>query len=116
MSKCVEAYVQEAGRAGRDGELAYCTMYISQEDMQRTRYFANQLPVSRADSSGGTVTEERKASARAKLASFEKLVEYCTSVDPPCRQASLSAALGDVLEPGFKCGNCDVCHDKGKVG
>jgi hypothetical protein len=114
MSKCVEAYVQEAGRAGRDGELAHCTMYISQEDMKRTRYFAQQLPTPRAGTDGA-VTEERKASAKAKLASFEKLVDYCTSVDPPCRQATLSGALGDVLAAGFKCGNCDVCHDKGKV-
>eukprot|EP00035_Acanthoeca_spectabilis_P014808 m.289506 g.289506 ORF g.289506 m.289506 type:complete len:88 (+) comp16227_c3_seq1:1525-1788(+) len=56
MSKCIEAYVQEAGRAGRDGKLSHCTMYISEEDMSRTKFFAQQ-----SSENGKATKEARKA-------------------------------------------------------
>lgn len=100
--------MQEAGRAGRDGKLSHCTMYISEDDMSRTKFFATQ-------SSNPISSKEARAAKEAKVKSFETLVKYCTDANPKCRQTMLMQGLGDVVDPEFKCNNCDVCTDMSKV-
>ena len=39
LPKCMEAYVQEVGRAGRDGRVAYCHMFLNENDFHLERSF-----------------------------------------------------------------------------
>lgn len=40
MPKSIENYVQEIGRAGRDGRTAYCHLFLAKEDYVKHRSFA----------------------------------------------------------------------------
>lgn len=45
----LEAYYQEAGRAGRDGKKAFAVLLFSKSDLDRRRYFLENSILSRAD-------------------------------------------------------------------
>ena len=41
MPRSIEAYVQEVGRAGRDGRDAYCHVFLDEADHRRLRSLAH---------------------------------------------------------------------------
>ena len=92
LPKSVEAYYQETGRAGRDGELAEAWMIYGLQDVVRLR---QMLDESEAD-------EQHKRIERTKL---DALLGWCEVTT--CRRATLLRYFGD--EPPATCGNCDVC-------
>jgi ATP-dependent DNA helicase RecQ len=87
----VEAYYQEIGRAGRDGEPARATMLFSMADVMMRRRMIAQ---------GGAPETHR----RAELARLRALVDYAESTT--CRRVALLAHFGEASEP---CGACDIC-------
>ena len=92
LPKSVEAYYQETGRAGRDGEPAEAWMVYGLQDVVRLRQMVDQ---SEAD-------EEHKRIERHKL---DALLAWCEVTE--CRRQPLLAYFGEQLsEP---CGNCDNC-------
>ena len=93
LPSSLDAYYQEIGRAGRDGEPAEAHMVFGLSDIQMRRRFINE-------EEGG---EERKRREHKRL---DALVAYCEA--PECRRQSLLAYFGEFSEP---CGNCDVCLD-----
>ena len=92
LPKSVEAYYQETGRAGRDGEPAEAWMVYGLQDVVRLRQMAEQ---SEAD-------EAHKRIERAKL---DALLGWCEVT--ACRRRALLEYFGDGLEDD--CGNCDIC-------
>ena len=92
LPKSVEAYYQETGRAGRDGEPAEAWMIYGLQDVVRLR---QMLDDSDAD-------EQHKRIERSKL---DTLLGWCEVTT--CRRAALLRYFGD--EPPARCGNCDVC-------
>ena len=86
-----EAYYQEIGRAGRDGEPAETMMLYGLDDIRMRRLFIEQ-----EDSS-----PERKRREHKRL---ESLLSYCESAE--CRRRALLTYFGEESGP---CGNCDVC-------
>ena len=89
----LEAYYQEIGRAGRDGEPAEAHMLFGLGDIRMRRIFIEQ------EESG----EDRK---RRELQRLNALLGYCEA--PCCRRQILLAYFGEGSTP---CGNCDVCLD-----
>ncbi|MGE0666718.1 MAG: DNA helicase RecQ [Sphingomonadales bacterium] len=87
----LEAYYQEIGRAGRDGEAAEAHMLFGLGDIRMRRVFIDQ------EGSDG----ERKRREHQRL---DALLGYCEA--PSCRRRILLAYFGEDSEP---CGNCDVC-------
>ncbi len=91
LPSSMEAYYQEIGRAGRDGQPADTVLYYSYGDVsQRARFISD-----------GNGSSEFKIRERQRL---EALLAYCEA--PKCRRRVLLDYFGDNCEP---CGNCDNC-------
>ncbi len=92
LPKSVEAYYQETGRAGRDGEPANAWMAYGLQDVITLRLLVQ-----------GTDAEQQfKRVAHHKLEAMLGLCELTT-----CRRQSLLAYFGETL--AAPCGNCDNC-------
>lgn len=90
LPKSIEAYYQETGRAGRDGDPAVAHLFWGAEDFARARQRI------------GEVEPERQAGERTRLAALGALVETAG-----CRRRILLRHFGeDLIED---CGNCDNC-------
>jgi ATP-dependent DNA helicase RecQ len=90
----LDAYYQEIGRAGRDGEPAEAHMLFGLQDIRLRRTFIDQEE---------GATQERKRREHKRL---DALVAYCEA--PDCRRQSLLGYFGEFSDP---CGNCDVCNE-----
>jgi ATP-dependent DNA helicase RecQ len=93
LPKSLEAYYQETGRAGRDGEPAEAWM----------TYGLNDVVIHRMRIDESMAGEEQKRVERSKL---DALLAWCETT--ACRRSLLLKYFSEEAGP---CGNCDTCLD-----
>jgi ATP-dependent DNA helicase RecQ len=92
--KSIEAYWQEVGRGGRDGEMAEGFCIYSASDLRRAIMFANQ----------SSASDQVKA---VQIRKARQLFAYLDGLT--CRRAGVRRYFGE--ENAEPCGVCDICTD-----
>ncbi len=92
MPDSPEAYYQQIGRSGRDGDRADTLLLYGGEDIARARHWLAQ----------SNAPEAQQRVMRERLETMISLTETTA-----CRTASLLACFGEDL--GRQCGHCDNC-------
>jgi ATP-dependent DNA helicase RecQ len=92
LPRSLEAYYQETGRAGRDGEPADAWM----------TYGLNDVVIHRQRIDESAAPEEQKRIERQKL---DAMLAYCEAAG--CRRTVLLNYFGEARDA---CGNCDTCQ------
>ena len=93
MPDSPEAYYQQIGRAGRDGDPADTLLLYGGQDVAQARHWLAQ----------SAAPEARKRVMRTKLEEMVALTEAVT-----CRTRSLLTCFGETL--ACECGHCDNCE------
>ena len=106
MPRSLEAYYQEAGRAGRDGSEADCVILYAQSDVSTARYLIEN------GSENENLTPQQQAIVRKQdFARLEAMNGYCTT--HTCLRGYILEYFGE-KHPEF-CGKCGTCQGNFEV-
>lgn len=100
MPKSMEAYYQEAGRAGRDGENAECIMLYSGQDVMTGRWM-----IEHGDPNPELTPAEQAAIRRQDLQRLRQMADYATGSG--CLRKSILQYFGQSAQES--CGACSRC-------
>ncbi|KAG6620915.1 bloom syndrome protein [Phytophthora cinnamomi] len=98
LPQSVTHYYQEAGRAGRDGEVANCILYYSFLDLTRRRKLI-------------TKDRDNMQHRNVHLQNLRRMTEFCEN-QVECRRTSLLEYFGEHFSREQCHGTCDNCKNK----
>lgn len=99
MPKNMEAYYQEAGRSGRDGEPGECILLFGAQDVLLQKFLIDK----------SVENPERKLHELRKL---QQMVDYCHT--PECLRQYILRYFSEETAGG-ECGNCGNCDHDGEM-
>ncbi|MCO7175084.1 DNA helicase RecQ [Sporolactobacillus kofuensis] len=94
MPRTIEAYYQEAGRAGRDGDRSDCILLFSPQDIRLQKFFIDQ-------------SEMDDGLKQAEYHKLDQMIGYCHT--EMCLQSYILRYFGENAPEG--CGHCGNCLD-----
>lgn len=101
MPQCIENYYQEAGRAGRDGESAYCLLLFSVQDI-----IINKFLIKNKEGNDELSSEEQEELLKNDYRRLKRMELYCTGTG--CYREYMLNYFGEYKDE-HGCGSCGNC-------
>ena len=101
MPKSLEAYYQEAGRAGRDGSAADCILLYGPGDVTTAKFL-----ILNSSENEALTDEQRQAVQAEDLVRLDGMVGYCKTKE--CLRGYILDYFGQAHDE--RCGNCGNCQ------
>lgn len=102
MPQSMENYYQEAGRAGRDGEVSQCVLLFSAQDVMINKFLLEQKSFEGVDFSDIDIIKQRD------IQRLQAMEGYCKTTS--CLRCYILTYFGE--KTNTPCDNCGNCHRK----
>lgn len=100
MPRSMEAYYQEAGRAGRDGEKAECVLLYSKQDILTAKWM-----IENSDPNPDLTQDEQQAVKRQDYQRMNAMIDYCE--ESGCLRQYIRTYFGE--DAPNRCDACSSC-------